>query len=86
MGRNIKIKLKSMEQVQRFVNLNQRFDLNFDITSGRRAVDGKSFLGVASLDLSMPLDVMIIGESDSEIKEYIKQAKAYIFKGSLGKA
>lgn len=57
-----KIRLNETDKVKKFVKEleNQTFDA--DLSSGRYIVDGKSLLGIFSLNLSVPIDLTIHAE------------------------
>ena len=50
----INIKLSLAENVKSFVNIANRYPYDIDLRVGRHVVDGKSILGIFSLDLSKP--------------------------------
>ena len=62
--KTVKICLNSIEKVKSFVNAITRFDVDFDLVSGRYVIDAKSIMGIFSLDLSKPIDLNIHSESD----------------------
>ena len=62
--KTVKICLNSIEKVKSFVNDITRFDVDFDLVSGRYVIDAKSIMGIFSLDLSKPIDLAIHVESD----------------------
>lgn len=70
-----KIKLDSIAAVKKFVSIVSMYDFDVDLASGRYAVDAKSIMGIFSLDLSNPIE--LIAHSDNadaflaEIKEFI---------------
>ncbi|MDO4322278.1 MAG: HPr family phosphocarrier protein [Lachnospiraceae bacterium] len=64
------VKFNSADQVSQFVNQIDRFDVDFDLGSGRRTVDAKSIMGILALDLSQPLQLRYDSE-DSRIRERI---------------
>lgn len=64
----MKVLLDNVNKVKKFVDICSKSSENIDVTSGRFIVDGKSIMGVFSLDLSQPIDVNICGED----KEFIK--------------
>ena len=66
------IMLKSINDVKDFVNTVNRYDFDIDLTSGRYVVDGKSIMGIFSLDLSKPIKVEVHTEAFSEIYEDLK--------------
>ena len=63
-----KVKLVSVKDVQDFVNAAILVDGCVDVSHNRYIVDGMSFLGLLSLDLSQPLNVKIIGDEASAEK------------------
>jgi len=60
-----KISLNSIDKVKSFVNEIARFDVDFDLVSGRYVIDAKSIMGIFSLDLSKPIDLNIHAEGDA---------------------
>lgn len=71
----VKIKLDSIASVKKFVNVVSMYDFDVDLASGRYAVDAKSIMGIFSLDLSNPIE--LVAHTDNadaflnEIKEFI---------------
>lgn len=61
-----KIKLKTIDAVKEFASHASKFMGEVTITSGKYAVDGRSLLGIFSLDLSKSINVEI-EERDSEL-------------------
>ena len=59
------INLKNVDDVKTFVNASMRQDYDIDLLSGRYVVDGKSIMGIFSLDLSKPVDMRIVDETDA---------------------
>lgn len=55
----VKIQFFSAEQVRAFVHVTSRFDEPMRLISGRYAVNGKSILGIFSLDLAHPVTLEI---------------------------
>lgn len=61
------IKLISIEDVKGFITAANRQYADIDVISGRYTVDAKSVLGLFSLDLTKPLQVLVHGtEKDAE--------------------
>ena len=50
-----KIRLSSIQDVRDFVDIVTRHDIEVDLISGRYIVDGKSIMGIFSLDLLNPI-------------------------------
>jgi len=57
--KKIRISLNTMDKVKNFVNVTSKLDCDLDLVSGRNMIDGKSILGIFSLDLSKPIEVHI---------------------------
>ena len=57
--KTVRISLNSIDKVKSFVNDLTKFDVDFDLVSGRYAIDAKSIMGIFSLDLSKPIDLNI---------------------------
>ena len=74
--KSVKISLNSIDKVKSFVNTIARYDLDFDLVSGRYVIDAKSILGIFSLDLSSPIDLMIHAEGD-QLEEVLQVLSKY---------
>ena len=74
--KTVKICLNSIEKVKSFVNAITRFDVDFDLVSGRYVIDAKSILGIFSLDLSKPIDLNI--HANEEMDAILEVLKPYI--------
>ena len=55
----VNIKLSLAENVKTFVNIANRYPYDIDLRVGRHVVDGKSILGIFSLDLSRTISLEI---------------------------
>ena len=70
-----KIFLKEIDDVKEFVKIVMLVKYDVDLVSGRYAVDAKSIMGIFSLDLSSP--IQLVAHTDDadkfldEIKEFI---------------
>ena len=56
--------LNSIDKVKNFVNTVSRFDSDIDMRSGRFTIDGKSIMGIFSLDLTRPIEVVIYNDEE----------------------
>ncbi|MCR4678788.1 MAG: HPr family phosphocarrier protein [Lachnospiraceae bacterium] len=74
--KTIQISLNSIDRVKSFVNDITKFDYDFDLVSGRYVIDAKSIMGIFSLDLSKPIDLIIHAEDGAE--EVLEVLKAYM--------
>ena len=74
--KTVKICLNSIEKVKSFVNDITKFDVDFDLVSGRYVIDAKSIMGIFSLDLSKPIDLSI--HADEELDSSLNILKPYL--------
>ena len=74
--KTVKICLNSIEKVKSFVNDITKFDVDFDLVSGRYVIDAKSIMGIFSLDLSKPIDLSI--HADEELDSILNVLEPYI--------
>lgn len=73
MGKFI-IRLDDFDKIKRFIDITCLLDYELDLVSGRYVVDGKSIMGIFSLDLSKPIEVKLIDCDDvypKELEEFI---------------
>lgn len=57
--KKVQISLNSVEKVRDFVNLATKLDCDLDLVSGRYMIDGKSIMGIFSLNLLKPIEMSI---------------------------
>jgi hypothetical protein len=60
--RKMTIRLKSTEEVREFVKEVMMLQNDYDLISGKYVTDAKSILGIYSLNLSKPLELVMRGE------------------------
>ena len=66
------IKLDTEERVEEYLRIMDRYDGNAEIVSGASTVDGKSVLGIFSLDLTKPMELTLYDE-DQATKKALEQ-------------
>lgn len=67
------IKLSNPEKVHKFVQITSTCEHSIDLVYGRYMVDGKSIVGVFTLNLTQPVRMVIHGEECSEMIEQLRQ-------------
>ena len=72
------ISLNSIDKVKSFVNAITQFETDFDLISGRYVIDAKSLIGIYTLDLSKPIDVVINSDDDEEIIRFNEAMKEFV--------
>lgn len=70
--RAVNIKLSLAENVKAFVNIVNRHPYDVDLRVGRHVVDGKSILGIFSLDLSKPITMEVYDDNCDSLLEEVK--------------
>lgn len=59
MERNYIVSIDTIDKVKEFVNVVSSYDAFFDLISGRYVIDGKSIMGIFSLDLSKDISLKV---------------------------
>ncbi|MCI7323094.1 MAG: HPr family phosphocarrier protein [Lachnospiraceae bacterium] len=72
----VKISLKSINDVKQFVQTITMLDGDYDVISGKYIVDAKSILGLFSVDLSKPVTLRIEVE-DAKMEEVLRAIETY---------
>lgn len=66
------ISLSTIELVKKFVNTVSKYDLTINLHSDKYIVNGKSIMGIFSLDLSKPLTLKVEEECPQSFLDDIK--------------
>lgn len=69
----VMIKLQTIEQIKSLVQIASASPYDIDIASGRYVIDSKSILGIFSLDITKPMELIIHGENCEEILAQFEQ-------------
>lgn len=77
--KTVKVLISNIVDVRDFVNAVSAYAGDVDLTSGRYVVDGKSIMGIFSLDLLKPIDVTIHGDGE-DVDALLKKIDKYIVK------
>ena len=75
--KTVQISLNSIDKVKSFVNELAKYDVDFDLVSGRYVIDAKSIMGIF-LDLSKPIDLNIHAEDN--VEQILEALSPYIIK------
>lgn len=65
-----KIKLALAEDIKKFVNEARTFTSDINVRSGNYVVDGKSILGLFSINTSNPIEIELISSDLEEIERF----------------
>ena len=67
------VKIVSMQDADKFNKLCSKFDCDMDLQSGKYYVDAKSIMGIFSLDLDLPLELMADTEDKAAVEEAFRE-------------
>ena len=65
--KTINIRLNTIADVRDFVNIVSKSEIEVDLKSGRYVVDGKSIMGIFSLDLLAPIELTAHSDDTDEL-------------------
>ena len=68
-----KVRIKNMKDVDTFNKLCSKFDCDMDLISGKYYVNAKSIMGIFSLDLEMPLELVADMEDEKIVDNVFKE-------------
>lgn len=74
--RDMVILLNSIDKVKKFVSITTKFEAEMDLINGRYTIDGKSIMGIFSIDLSKPL-VLRVYDGKEDVEEILSALSEY---------
>ena len=78
MRTKITITLNDFIRIKNFSSEVVKFKSDIDLIKGRYIIDAKSTIGIFTLDLSSPVDVIIHSDNEDEIKRFNEVMEAFI--------
>jgi len=75
--KTLQVTINSIDKVKSFVNTISKFDFDVDMVSGRYIIDAKSIMGIFSLDLSNPIDLIVHAEG-AQLEQALASIQDYI--------
>ena len=69
----VTVSLTQVNQVQQFVNVVGKVPYDVDMVSGRYTINAKSLLGIYSLDLNRPLQVVMYSDDCEALKKELEE-------------
>ena len=73
MTSEVRVLLDTMQKVTEFCNACQKHKCEVEVYSGRYVVNGKSIMGLYSLDLSVPVKVDFHDEVSKEVGKIVEK-------------
>lgn len=71
--KKLSISLSSISTVKEFVEIVTMCDYEIDLVSGRYTIDAKSIMGIFSLDLAKPIELVAHTDDADELFEKLKK-------------
>ena len=68
--KGIKIRLNSIDVVKKFEKVTSSYESDIDVIADRAVIDGKSILGLFSLDLTQDMYVRIVTDDINERRKF----------------
>ena len=78
MRTKITITLNDFIRIKNFSSEVVKFESDIDLVKGRYIIDAKSTIGIFTLDLSSPVDVIIHSDNEDEIKRFNEVMEAFV--------
>lgn len=76
-----KVSLNTVDKVKKFVNVVSKIDVDAFLTSGRYVIDAKSIMGIFSLDLTKPIEIIFDsreGITEDKVKECMEAIAEFV--------
>ena len=71
--KSVQIRLSTIADVRDFVDIVAKTDADIDLQSGRYVVDGKSIMGIFSLDLLAPITLTVHSDEADEVLDRLER-------------
>ena len=78
MRTKITVALNDFIKIKNFSSEVVKFESDIDLVKGRYIIDAKSTIGIFTLDLSSPVDVVIHSDNDEEIRRFNEVMEAFV--------
>lgn len=77
MKTKLTINLNDWSKATKFTKVATDFESDIDIIRGRYLINGKSTMGIFTIDLSKPVEVALISDNQVEINRFIKEMEQF---------
>ena len=78
MRKKITVALNDFIKIKNFSSEVVKFESDIDLVKGRYIIDAKSTIGIFTLDLSSPVDVVIHSDDEDEIRRFNEVMEAFV--------
>lgn len=76
--KQVTIKLDTIDTVKSFVKVSTDYSCDMDLICGRHTIDAKSIMGIFSLNLSLPLQLVIRCDDEAEVDKIMKDLEPFL--------
>jgi hypothetical protein len=73
----VKVLLNKFEDIQKFVRIANTYDSDINVYKGHYIIDGKSLLGVMSLNLSETIEVEINSKNELDVDSFYASMRQF---------
>lgn len=73
----------TIAKAKKFVSITNEFDCDIDVIRNRYTIDGKSIMGLFSLDLLKPITVKIHSDNEEGIKRFNEVMEEFKYENNL---
>ena len=78
MRTKITVTLNDFIKIKNFSSEVGKFESDIDLVKGRYIIDAKSTIGIFTLDLSAPVDVVIHSNDEDEIRRFNEVMEVFV--------
>lgn len=71
------VNLNRVDRLKNFVNEISKFNADFDAVRDKYVIDAKSIIGMFSLDLSKPIDIVVNFREENEVETILEMFRKY---------
>lgn len=76
--KNITINFRELKDIENFVRITGKYNFDVTLSQGKYDVNGKSLMGILSLDIIKPIEV-IVDEENTSTQEFSKEIQPYVY-------
>lgn len=77
MKTKVTVYLNDFMKAKNFTQIVSGFSSDIDIVRNRYVIDAKSIIGIYTLDLSKPVDVVLHSDDQEEINKFVEAMKEF---------
>lgn len=81
--KEITILLNDFSKIKKFTNGVSKISSDVDLVRGRYVIDAKSTMGIFTLDLSKPIDVVLNSDDENEVLQFTNLMEEFAYEDSF---